>query len=57
MKYYFALFSFFAISPTSFAQQGLQKMEPVSFSKVNITDEFWKPKIDKVATKTLDACI
>jgi uncharacterized protein len=24
---------------------------------VNITDEFWKPKIDKVATKTLAACI
>ena len=57
MKYYFALFAFFAMSPTGFAQQGLQKMEPVSFSKVNITDEFWKPKIDKVATKTLDACI
>ena len=24
---------------------------------MNITDEFWKPKIDKVATKTLSACI
>ena len=39
------------------AQTGLQKMEPVSFSRVNITDAFWKPKIDKVATKTLSACI
>lgn len=30
---------------------------PVNFSKVNITDGFWKPKIDKVATATLEACI
>jgi DUF1680 family protein len=29
----------------------------VNFSKVEITDAFWKPKIDLVATKTLDACI
>ena len=41
----------------SFSQTGLQKIEPVSFSQVNITDKFWKPKIDLVATKTLDACI
>jgi len=40
-----------------FSQNGLQKIEPISFSQVNITDEFWKPKIDKVATKTLAACI
>ena len=48
--------SFFAITNT-FAQTPLQKLEFVSFSKVNITDNFWKPKIDNVATKTLDACI
>ncbi len=40
-----------------FSQTHLQKIEPVSFADVNITDEFWKPKIDKVATKTLSACI
>jgi uncharacterized protein len=40
-----------------FAQNSLQKMEPVNFSQVTITDAFWKPKIDKVATKTLAACI
>jgi len=40
-----------------FSQETLQKIEPVSFSQVNITDKFWKPKIDKVATKTLQACI
>ena len=39
------------------AQQALLKLEPVSFSQVSITDNFWKPKIDKVATKTLAACI
>jgi len=39
------------------SQSSLMKIEPVSFSQVNITDKFWKPKIDKVATKTLSACI
>ena len=45
------------VSVKSFSQVKLQKIEPVNFSEVNITDEFWKPKIDKVATKTLAACI
>jgi uncharacterized protein len=40
-----------------FAQNRLQKIEPVNFSQVTITDAFWKPKIEKVATKTLAACI
>jgi DUF1680 family protein len=40
-----------------FAQNSLQKIEFVNFSQVNVTDAFWKPKIDKVATKTLAACI
>lgn len=39
------------------AQQSFVQFEPVNFSQVNITDHFWKPKIDKVATKTLAACI
>lgn len=39
------------------AQTILHKTEPVPFSRVNITDQFWKPKIDKVATTTLAACI
>ena len=46
-----------AFSVNVFSQTTLQKIEPVSFSQVNITDKFWKPKIDLVATKTLDACI
>ena len=40
-----------------FSQTPLQKFEFVNFSKVNITDNFWRSKIDKVATKTLSACI
>lgn len=39
------------------AQQASVKISPVNFSKVIINDAFWKPKIDKVASKTLDACI
>jgi len=39
------------------AQQSFLQFEPVKFSQVNITDQFWKPKIDKVADKTLAACI
>lgn len=30
---------------------------PVNFSQVNITDAFWKPRMEKVATATMDACI
>lgn len=41
----------------SFSQTALQQFEFVNFSQVNITDNFWKPKIDKVATVTLKACI
>lgn len=39
------------------AQAITQHYEPVNFSQVNITDAFWKPKLDKVATVTLQACI
>lgn len=52
--------SLFVIMPalsTLVAQQSLQKLQPISFSQVNIIDNFWKPKIEKVATKTLAACI
>src|ERR1043166_6984406 len=40
-----------------FSQTPSQKLEFVNFSQVNITDNFWKPKIDKVATVTMKACI
>src|SRR5204863_5563750 len=41
----------------AFAQTPARKFEPVNFSQVNITDSFWKPTMDKVATVTLQACI
>lgn len=47
----------FIVSVRVFSQSPLQKFEFVNFSQVNITDNFWKPKIDKVATVTLKACI
>ncbi len=49
----------FAIFSRTFAQAPAmtQHPEPVNFSQVRITDSFWRPKIDKVSTVTLDACI
>ncbi len=41
----------------SSAQTSMQQIEPVNFSKVLIDDGFWKPKMDKVATTSLQACI
>ena len=40
-----------------FSQKAPDKIEFINFSKVNITDDFWKPKIDKVATVTIPVCI
>nr|MCU0391183.1 glycoside hydrolase family 127 protein [Thermoflexibacter sp.] len=37
--------------------QNLQVLAPIGFSEVNITDAFWKPKMEKVATTTLQTCI
>ena len=51
---------FFATSlfaGTVFAQTPMEKFEFINFSRVNITDRFWKPKMDLVATATLRACI
>ncbi|MBX2899690.1 MAG: glycoside hydrolase family 127 protein [Cyclobacteriaceae bacterium] len=39
------------------AQTPTRKFEPVNFSQVTITDSFWKPALDVVATTTLQACI
>lgn len=40
-----------------FSQTIFEKIEFVNFSKVNITDNFWKPKIDKIAMVTIPVCI
>ncbi len=39
------------------AQEEVQKIEPISFSQVTITDNFWKPRIEKVAEVTIPVCI
>jgi len=53
------LFSLLACTSTilAYAQSSHLKFEPVSFASVNITDNFWKPKIDLVSSVTLKACI
>ncbi len=45
------------IMQTGIAQKALQQLTAVSYSKVIIDDKFWTPRIDKVATNTLRACI
>jgi uncharacterized protein len=39
------------------AQTPFAQIEAVSYSKVQITDEFWKPKIETVARVTIPVCI
>ncbi|HEY2722134.1 MAG TPA: beta-L-arabinofuranosidase domain-containing protein [Chitinophagaceae bacterium] len=51
------LFIAILASAKIFSQTPLEKFEFINFSQVNITDNFWKPKIDKVATVTMKACI
>lgn len=57
IKKWFGLSLATALTIPSLAQSDWQKLEPVNFSQVTVNDLFWKPKIDKVATKTLAACI
>lgn len=33
------------------------RYEPVSFARVDITDSFWRPRLEKVASVTLPVCI
>lgn len=56
---YILLFVFFLTASLVRGQEqtATRKFEPVSFSQVTITDGFWKPMMDKVATTTLQACI
>ncbi len=56
MKRMILCFLWMAVQQLS-AQSSLQKMEAVNFSKVNITDHFWKPKIDTVVKVTIPVCI
>ena len=53
----YALWLLGATNLSSHGQLLVQRFEPVGFAQVTITDGFWKPKLDKVATATLRACI
>ena len=46
----------FTISKSE-AQTSFQKIEPVSFSQVNIEDNFWKPRINAVSSVLIPACL
>ena len=45
------------VATAAHAQHSLQNIQGVGFSQVTITDNFWKPKMDKVAAATLPACV
>lgn len=46
-----------SLSHLAICQGVAPRLEPVNFSQVTITDSFWKPAMDQVATTTLQACI
>jgi hypothetical protein len=63
--YTFSGIAFF-VSQTLIAQKSqdkdlkalkVQKMEAVNFSQVQINDNFWKQRMDKVSTVTIPLCI
>jgi hypothetical protein len=56
-KITFLLLSFSILAIQARAQEANLKISPINFSRVIINDDFWKPKIDKVSTATLAACI
>jgi DUF1680 family protein len=45
------------VSEKAISQSGLVRLTPVSYSEVTITDAFWKPKLEKVASTALQVCI
>jgi uncharacterized protein len=47
----------FLIFTDVFSQAPKRQFEPANFAQVSITDSFWKPTLDKVATTTLQACV
>ncbi len=57
MKKLCTIAAIFAAPLVMQAQTPAAKIDFVNFSRVNITDNFWKPKIDKVAVVTIPVCI
>ncbi|HSU49251.1 MAG TPA: beta-L-arabinofuranosidase domain-containing protein, partial [Segetibacter sp.] len=50
------LFAVFFIQSIQ-SQTSIQQYQNVKFSQVEINDQFWQPKIEKVATVTIPVCI
>ncbi|WP_290798002.1 glycoside hydrolase family 127 protein [Flavihumibacter sp. UBA7668] len=48
---------FLLVPFSAMAQPSFQKLSPVNFSKVSVTDNFWKGRMEAVANGTLDACV
>lgn len=53
----FFIILFFSLVNLCSGQSSLQKLHPVIFSDVEITDSFWKPRMETVATVTVKACV
>jgi hypothetical protein len=49
--------SLLSSSVTTVAQTSVQKIEPVSFSQMQIEDGFWKPRLSQVSRVTIPVCI
>ncbi len=52
LSFIFAIASF-----SAFAQSEITKLNPVSFSEVMITDNFWKPKLEKISSSAVPVMI
>lgn len=50
-------FALFLPALSHLSAQQTQQFESVSFSKVQIQDAFWKPRLETVATVTLPVCV
>ena len=48
---------FLSLALNIHAQSAFPQIESISYSKVQVTDAFWKPKIEKVATVTIPVCV
>ncbi|MEK0442749.1 MAG: hypothetical protein RL403_1727, partial [Bacteroidota bacterium] len=48
---------FAAAAFPAMAQSGITKLNPVNFSQVTITDDFWKPKLEKIASAAVPVMI
>lgn len=56
-KSYWIVFPSLLLVGIANAQQSLQKLYPVNYSQVAITDPFWKNRVETVATSTINTCV